>query len=71
MAWRHLLWHHNLTFAVNYIVKNMEICPLFTCQVSERDIYYIWGYAEIKIGDILMTVLGPVGLGGVVSSISD
>ena len=49
----------------------MEICPLFTCQVSGRDIYYIWGYAEIKIGVILMTVLGPVGPGGVVSSISD
>ena len=36
MAWRHLLWRHNLTFAVNYIVKNMEICPLFTCKFRDE-----------------------------------
>ena len=36
--------------------KNVGICPLFTCQVSRRDIYHIYSYAEIiKICDILMT----------------
>ena len=36
--------------------KNIDICPLFTCKVSRRDIYYIKNYAEIiKICDILMT----------------
>ena len=46
--------------------------PLFTCQVLGRDIYYIWGYAEIiKIGDILMNVLGPFGPGGFVPLIND
>ena len=46
--------------------------PLFTCQVLGRDIYYIWGYADIiKIGDILMNVLGPFGPGGFVPLIND
>ena len=35
--------------------KNTDICPLFGCQVSQRDIYYVLSYAEIiKICDILM-----------------
>ena len=34
----------------------MDIRPLFTCQVSQQDIYYIQSYAKIiKIWDILMT----------------
>ena len=46
----------NWNFFVNFIVKNMmDICPLFTCQVSQQDIYYIWNYT--KIWDILMTDL--------------
>ena len=54
-----LLWRHNLIFDVNFDVKkySFDICPLFTCQVSWQDIYYIYkSYAEIiKICDILMT----------------
>ena len=54
-----LLWRHNLIFDVNFDVKkySFDICPLFTCQVSWQDIYYIYkSYAEIiKICDIFMT----------------
>ena len=55
MAWRHycdiIIW-----YLMSIMSKNIDICPLFTCKVSRRDIYYIKNYAEIiKICDILMT----------------
>ena len=45
------------------------MCPLFTCQVSQQDVYYCSKYLvvtlevllkKIKIGDILMIILRAV-----------